>query len=95
MYQVIPFSIVWIQEQSTGTFLISIILFWASNVMTNAHVIFICPLAFDFDAKSPFVFINEKLKSWSLSSNFTTLFQLFATSGGKTFISILFFDCNG
>ena len=72
-----------------GLFLLIVILFWANNVMTNA-LLFLLALALILIAKIPFRFFINGLKSMVFIIAFTTLFQLFATTGGKTLFQFYF-----
>ena len=72
-----------------GLFLLIIILFWANNVLTNA-LLFLLAFALILSAKIPFRFFINGLKSMVFIIAFTTLFQLFATTGGKTLFQFYF-----
>jgi len=72
-----------------GLFLLIVILFWANNVLTNA-LLFLLAFALILSAKIPFRFFINGLKSMVFIIAFTTLFQLFATTGGKTLFQFYF-----
>ena len=72
-----------------GLFLLIVILFWANNVMTNA-LLFLFALALILIAKIPFRFFINGFKSMVFIIAFTTLFQLFLTSGGATIFQFAF-----
>ena len=72
-----------------GLFLLIVILFWANNVVTNV-LLFLLALALILIAKIPFRFFINGLKSMVFIIAFTTLFQLFATTGGKTLFQFYF-----